>query len=87
MSPEIVSVDRASGKVTIKNEEFLLSFSLIGGRITLTSKADESTNRMGPEGTWVPEHIMVSARRHAYAALNGKNAKKNRSAITQLLLL
>lgn len=86
MSSEIISVDKASGKVTVRNEEFLLGFSLIGGRIILTSKADESTSRMGPEGTWVPEHIMAAARRHAYAALKGEDAKKDHFVITQLLL-
>lgn len=72
MSPKIVSIDNVSGTVTVRAEEFRIGFMLLGGKLSLTSKADESANRMGPEGIWIPEHIMTSARRMAYAALSGR---------------
>ncbi len=89
MLPEIVSIDRPSGRATIRIEEFLLGFTLIGEKLALTLKANESASRMGPEGTWVPEHILASARRTAYAVLTGspKKGKSGATLVTQLVLL
>lgn len=87
MAAEILSFDRTAGTARVRIDEFVIGFVMIDNKLSITSKTNEASSRMGPEGIWIPDQMIALARRAAYAVLTaGKNIKPG-TMPHQLLLL
>lgn len=87
MAAEIICFDRALGTARVRVDEFVVSFAMIGNKLSITSKANEASSCMGPEGIWVPDSLMALARRAAYAVLtDGKKQPGKLASVAQFLL-